>query len=50
MRRTNGILSVTEGPIPVKVKETPEEGYHLMADMTDKAMNWIRTTESAHPR
>ena len=27
-----------EGTTPVEPKKTPEEGYHFMADMTDKAM------------
>jgi arylsulfatase A-like enzyme len=31
-----------EGTIPVEPEKTPEEGYHLMSDMTDKAINWIR--------
>jgi arylsulfatase len=30
-----------DGTTPVEPKKTPEEGYHLMEDMTDKAMNWI---------
>jgi arylsulfatase A-like enzyme len=30
-----------EGTIPVEPKKTPEEGYHLVEDMTDKAMAWI---------
>jgi arylsulfatase A-like enzyme len=30
-----------EGTIPVDPKKTPEEGYHLVEDMTDKAMAWI---------
>ncbi len=30
-----------EGTAPVEPKKTPEEGYHLMEDMTDKAINWI---------
>ncbi len=30
-----------EGTIPVEPKKTPEEGYHFMEDMTDKAINWI---------
>jgi arylsulfatase A-like enzyme len=30
-----------EGTTPVEPKKTPEEGYHLVEDMTDKAMNWI---------
>jgi len=30
-----------EGTTPVEPKKTPEEGYHLMEDMTDKAMAWM---------
>jgi arylsulfatase A-like enzyme len=30
-----------EGTTPVEPKKTPEEGYHLMEDMTDKAISWI---------
>ncbi len=33
--------SLYEGTTPIEVKRTPEEGYHLMEDMTDKAMSWI---------
>jgi arylsulfatase A-like enzyme len=33
--------SLYEGTTPVEVKKTPEEGYHFMEDMTDKAINWI---------
>ncbi len=30
-----------EGTTPVENKKSPEEGYHFMEDMTDKARNWI---------
>jgi arylsulfatase A-like enzyme len=30
-----------EGTTPVDPKKTPEEGYHLVEDMTDKALAWI---------
>jgi arylsulfatase len=30
-----------EGTVPVEPKKTPEQGYHFMADMTDKAIEWI---------
>ncbi len=30
-----------EGTTPVEPKKTPEDGYHLMQDMTDKAIDWI---------
>ncbi len=33
--------SLYEGTTPIEPKKTPEEGYHLMEDMTDKAINWI---------
>jgi arylsulfatase len=33
--------SLYEGTTPFEVKKTPEQGYHLMADMTDKAISWI---------
>jgi len=33
--------SLYEGTTPIEVKKTPEEGYHFMEDMTDKAINWI---------
>jgi arylsulfatase A-like enzyme len=38
-----------EGTNPVDVKKTPEEGYHFMEDMTDKAIAWIGAAEGAHP-
>src|SRR6201988_2746693 len=52
--------SLYEGTIPIEVKKKPEEGYHLMADMTDKGIppqgeqdrkgdRRDRTAESAHP-
>ena len=39
-----------EGTTPVEPKKTPEEGYHLMEDMTDKAMAWIVAAEGARAR
>jgi arylsulfatase A-like enzyme len=33
--------SLYEGTVPVEPKKTPEEGYHLMEDMTDRAIAWI---------
>ena len=29
-----------EGTVPVEPNKTPEEGYHLVEDMTDKAIAW----------
>ncbi|RJF85460.1 arylsulfatase [Sphingomonas cavernae] len=33
--------SLYEGTTPIEVEKTPEEGYHFMEDMTDKAIDWI---------
>ena len=41
--------SLYEGTTPVEVKKTPEEGYHLVEDMTDKAINWIGQEKALMP-
>jgi arylsulfatase A-like enzyme len=38
-----------EGTTPVEVKKTPEEGYHFMEDMTDKAINWVGQQKALMP-
>lgn len=38
-----------EGTTPVELKKTPEQGYHLVADMTDKALKWIAQQKSLTP-
>jgi len=38
-----------EGTTPVEPKKTPEEGYHLMEDMADKAINWIAQQKALIP-
>src|SRR5499426_2396144 len=38
-----------EGTIPVNPDRTPEEGYHLVEDMTDKAMAWISQQKALAP-
>ena len=38
-----------EGTNPVEVKKTPEEGYHFMDDMTDKAVAWIGQQKALTP-
>ncbi len=35
-----------EGTVPVEPETSPEAGYHLMADMTDKAIGWARQQKS----
>ncbi len=39
-----------EGTTPVEPEKTPEEGYHLVDDMTDKAIELDRPAESTHAR
>jgi arylsulfatase A-like enzyme len=41
--------SLYEGTTPIEVKKTPEEGYHLMDDMTTKAINWIAQQKALIP-
>ena len=38
-----------EGTTPVEPDSTPEEGYHLMGDLTDKAIKWVRQQKSLMP-
>ena len=38
-----------EGTTPVEPKKTPEEGYHLVEDMTDKATAWIAQQKALAP-
>ena len=38
-----------EGTTPVEPGKTPEEGYHLMDDMTSKAIDWIGQQKSLAP-
>src|SRR5262245_8998987 len=41
--------SLYEGTTPVDPKATPEEGYHFMEDMTDKAIAWIGQQRALMP-
>jgi len=38
-----------EGTTPIEVEKTPEEGYHLMEDMTDKAIAWVAQQKALAP-
>jgi arylsulfatase A-like enzyme len=41
--------SLYEGTTPVEPEKTPEQGYHLTADLADHAITWIRTQKSIMP-
>lgn len=41
--------SLYEGTTPIEVEKTPEDGYHLMADMTDKAIAWVGQQQALIP-
>ena len=41
--------SLFDGTAPVENKRTPEEGYHLVDDMTDKATKWIAQQKALTP-
>ena len=38
-----------EGTTPVELKRTPEQGYHLVDDMTEKAIKWIGQQKALTP-
>ncbi|OBC00286.1 arylsulfatase [Mycobacterium sp. 852013-50091_SCH5140682] len=38
-----------EGTTPIEVTRTPEQGYHFMEDMTDKAIGWIGQQKALAP-
>jgi arylsulfatase len=37
------------GTIPIEPDRTPEEGYHLTEDMTDRAIEWVRQQKALMP-
>lgn len=41
--------SLYEGTTAIEVKKTPEEGYNLVEDMTDKAIAWIGQEKALTP-
>jgi arylsulfatase A-like enzyme len=41
--------SLYEGTTPIEAPKSPEDGYHLMEDMTDKAIGWISKQRSLAP-
>ena len=38
-----------EGTTPIEPDRTPEEGYHITDDMTDKAIDWVRQQKALMP-
>jgi arylsulfatase len=38
-----------ENTKPVEPEKSPEEGYHLVTDMTDRAIAWMRYSKSVNP-
>ncbi len=38
-----------EGTNPIEVTRTPEDGYHFMEDMTDRAIGWIGQQKALAP-
>jgi arylsulfatase A-like enzyme len=41
--------SLYEGTTPIEVEKTPEEGYHFVPDMADKAIAWIGQQKALIP-
>lgn len=40
---------IFENTVPVEANKTPEEGYHFMTDMTDRAIGWMQLQKSISP-
>ncbi len=38
-----------DGIVPVEPEQTPEDGYHLTEDLTDRAVGWVRTQKALAP-
>lgn len=38
-----------ENTKPVEPDKSPEDGYHLVTDMTDRAIDWLRYSKSVNP-
>jgi arylsulfatase A-like enzyme len=38
-----------DGTTPIEPEQTPEEGYHLMEDLADRAIGWIRQQKAMAP-
>jgi arylsulfatase A-like enzyme len=41
---------IFENTTPVEQTTTPEKGYHFMTDMTDKAIQWMKYSNSVAPQ
>jgi len=41
--------AIYEGTIPVEPEKTPEQGYHLTADLARKAIKWVRQQKALMP-
>jgi len=41
--------AIYEGTTPVEPEKTPDEGYHFMEDMSDKAIKWVRQQKALMP-
>lgn len=39
-----------ENTVAVEPHKSPEEGYHFMEDMTDRAINWMRYSKAVAPQ
>ncbi|HEY7482889.1 MAG TPA: YhjD/YihY/BrkB family envelope integrity protein, partial [Streptosporangiaceae bacterium] len=40
---------LVEGTTPIEPPGTPEQGYHLMPDLTDRAIRWVRQERALTP-
>jgi len=38
-----------DGIVPVEPEQSPEDGYHLTEDLTDRAVGWVKTQKALAP-
>ena len=48
-RTTSTTPRSTRASTPVEPEKSPEEGYHLTEDLTDHAIDWVRTQKALAP-
>lgn len=41
--------AIYENTTPIEPGRTPEQGYHFMEDMTDRAMDWVKQQKALMP-
>ena len=46
---TRSAAALYDGTVPIEPDRSPEEGYHVTEDMTDRAIDWVRQQKALMP-